>query len=126
MEDKLHPVVTLLIKRIESHPEEFGFGAGRWDWIAERVQTHGSAEERAAIKAALRPIRLKEIHEDMMDELCNGDERRRKEEEEHKYERRLMQQAGSFGKPLTAARHPTIDDMKNNGILNSIRNIWND
>jgi hypothetical protein len=86
----VHPVVTLLIKRIESHPEEFGRNSDRWDWIAERVQTHGSAEERAAIKEALRPIRLQELHEEMMDELCNGDERRRKEEADREYEKQLV------------------------------------
>jgi hypothetical protein len=119
MADKeFHPVVTLLLKRIESHPEEFGRGAHRWDWIIERVQNYGSKEEDEAIDAALRPIRLQEVHEDMMDELCNGDDRRRKEEEEREYEKQLMQQVqqqrmaqqqgltaaqnaytGSFGKP---------------------------
>ena len=86
---ELHPVVTLLLKRIESHPEEFGRGAHRWDWIIERVQNYGSKEEDEIIDAALRPIRLQEVHEDMMDELCNGDDRRRKEEEEREYEKQL-------------------------------------
>jgi hypothetical protein len=93
MEDKeLHPVVTLLLKRIESHPEEFGRGAHRWDWIIERVQNYGSKEEDEAIDAALRPIRLQEAHEDMMDELLNGDDRRRKEEADREYEKQLVQQ----------------------------------
>ena len=92
MADDLHPVVTLLLKRIESHPEEFGRGAHRWDWIIERVQNYGSKEEDEIIDAALRPIRLQEAHEDMMDELCNGDERRRKEEADREYEKQLTMQ----------------------------------
>jgi hypothetical protein len=152
MADDLHPVVTLLLKRIESHPEEFGRGAHRWDWIIERVQNYGSKEEDEIIDAALRPIRLQEAHEDMMDELCNGDDRRRKEEEEREYERNLLNHVnnqklvlqqqqyqqqmaqqqglsagqaytGSFGKPLTAARHPTMADMENNGVMNALRNM---
>ena len=92
MTDNLHPVVTLLLKRIESHPEEFGRGATRWDWIIDRVQSYGSKEEDEAIDAALRPIRLQEAHEEMMDELLNGDDRRAKEEEEREYEKQLVQQ----------------------------------
>jgi len=90
MTDNLHPVVTLLLKRIESHPEEFGRGATRWDWIIDRVQSYGSKEEDEAIDAALRPIRLQEAHEEMMDELLNGDDRRAKEEADREYEKQLM------------------------------------
>lgn len=89
---EMHDVVKLLLARIESHPAEFERGMHRWDWIMERVKSHGSKEENEALHAALRPIRLQETHEDMLDELLNGDERRRKEQEEHEYERTMMQQ----------------------------------
>jgi hypothetical protein len=89
---EMHDVVKLLLARIESHPEEFERGMHRWDWVMERVKSHGSKEENEALHAALRPIRLQETHEDMLDELLNGDERRRKEQEEHEYERTMMQQ----------------------------------
>ena len=129
----VHPVVTLLLKRIESHPEEFGRGAHRWDWIIERVQNYGSKEEDEAIDAALRPIRLQEAHEEMMDELLNGDDRRAKEEADREYEKQLIQQmqqqqyqqkmaqqqgltaaqnayTGSFGKPSS---HPLVINSPN-------------
>lgn len=95
MADKLHDVVKLLIARMESHPEEFGRGMSRWGWMLEGVMANCSEEERAAIHAGLRPIRLKQLHEDVMDELLNGDDRRRAEIEEIEYEKRTIAQARS-------------------------------
>ena len=86
MADKLHDVVKLLIARMESHPEEFERGMSRWAWMVEGVMTNCSEEERAALHAGLRPIRLKQLHEDVMDELLNGDERRRNEQDDLDYE----------------------------------------
>jgi primosomal protein N'' len=127
-------VVKLLLARMESHPEEFGHGVSRWGWMIENVLENCSKEEAEAIKEGLRPIRLQEIHETVMDELLNGTERRRIEEQE--YERSLMNraqpmllkqqqamQSGSYGKPLVSARHPTSSDMEQNGIMNALRNI---
>jgi hypothetical protein len=89
MSDNLHGVVKLLLARMESHPEEFLTALdGRWREIIIQVREYGSEEENDAIDAALRPIRLAKAHEEMMDELLNGDERRRIEEQE--YERSLM------------------------------------
>lgn len=91
MEDNLHEVVKLLLARMKSHPEEFRRdhrNAGRWHDIMDVVRDYGTKEEDDAIDAGLRPIRLQEAHEAMMDELCNGEERRRIEEQE--YERDLM------------------------------------
>lgn len=94
MSDELHPVVTLLLKRMESHPEEFGTGpTNRWGWMLNDVLSNCSTEEAEAINKGLRPIRLQEIHESVMDELLNGDERRRREMEEAEYEKQLLQQA---------------------------------
>lgn len=140
MADEMHDVVKLLLKRMESHPEEFAAGSNRWGWLVHDAIEHGSDEERTALKEGLRPIRLQEIHEHVMDELLNGDERRRREMEEAEYEKQLLQQAktakavllsqqqaqqvtGSFGKPLVSARHPTSSDMEKNGIMNALRNI---
>jgi hypothetical protein len=50
---------------------------------------HANEAEISEIHASIRNIRLGEAHEDMMDELCNGEERRRKEKEDHEYERNL-------------------------------------
>ena len=98
MEDEPHEVVTLLLKRMESHPEEFRIGDGpfhdRWYDHVNGIHAYGSEADKAAMAAGLRKIRLSEIHEKVMDELLNGDERRRKAEEEAEYERGLMMTQG--------------------------------
>ena len=109
MEDNVHDVVKLLLARMKSHPEEFASGSSRWGWMVNDVMDHCSKEEAEAIKEGLRPIRLQEIHEHMMDELCNGDERRRKEQEEYEYEKKLMaNQATSMGASLRNALSPAL------------------
>ena len=90
---EMHEVVTLLLARMESNPEEFERGMSRWAWMLEGVMTNCSEEERAALHAGLRPIRLKQLYEDVMDELFNGPERRAEEQ--------------SMGASLNARPHPT-------------------
>jgi hypothetical protein len=103
MADELHAVVRLLLKRMESHPEEFKYGASgadgirsplrginRWDAYLQDISEGGNEAEKAAIHKRLREIRLGEIHERVMDELINGeqrraDERRAFEEEQKRY-----------------------------------------
>ena len=93
MVDEPHEVVKLLIKRMDSHPEEFRVGddmyRDRWDEHISDIQAFGNAVDTAALDAKLRDIRLGEIHERVMDELCNGEERHRKKAEEQEYERNL-------------------------------------
>jgi len=91
-----HEVVKLLLARMESHPEEFRNGDvllhDRWYEYVNGIQAYGNEADKAAIAAGLREIRLSEIHEKVMDELLNGDDRRRKAEEEREYERNLIMQ----------------------------------
>lgn len=102
MEDKeeVHPVVKLLLARMESHPEEFsGYisrddmlevpeGSNRWGVVLDTVDEFGSDADKAALAPAMRSIQLEEAHKRMMDELLHGESRRaearRKEEEWHK------------------------------------------
>jgi len=88
-----HDVVKLLLARMESHPEEFTLKQGRnhsrWFDHINAVNSYGNEVDKAALNAKLRDLRLAEIHEQVMDELCNGPERRRMEVEEHEYERNL-------------------------------------
>jgi hypothetical protein len=98
MADNLHDVVKLLLARMESHPEEFipaqaeqdyiirDTDANRWWRAMSEVQEFGTEEERKAIAAKLRVLRLQQAHEWAMDELCNGEDRRRKERERHELE----------------------------------------
>ena len=96
MSEERHPVVELLIARMESNPEEFGWGEGRWDHLLGQVEEYSSDEERRAIRAALRPIHLDKAHEWMMDELFNGDERRAEAERKLMAANRTAQALGSI------------------------------
>jgi hypothetical protein len=88
-----HEVVTLLLKRMKSHPEEFRVADApfhdRWYDHVNSIQAFGSEADKAAMAEGLREIRLAETHERVMDELLNGEERRRKVFEEQEYERNL-------------------------------------
>jgi hypothetical protein len=88
MVDEPHTVVQLLLKRMESHPEEFApDGEGRWaQWLDELIPFVTEAE-----RVLLRGPMMQSIHERVMDELMNGPERRAKEAEEREYERHLAQ-----------------------------------
>lgn len=93
MDTELHPVVQLLLKRMESHPEEFEDGItardtytsikpSRWYHAIEAVKDHGTKADKAALNAALGKIYMDEAHRWTMDELCNGEERRRQSQVE--------------------------------------------
>jgi hypothetical protein len=116
MSDNLHDVVKLLLARMKSHPEEFRRdrkNAGRWYDVMDVVRDYGTKEEDDAIDAGLRPIRLQEAHEMMMDELCNGEERRRIEEQE--YERDLMNRMRNTLHGVNPT-HVWTDDYANVGV----------
>lgn len=93
MADEPHDVVKLLLARMESHPEEFRLKDpsyhDRWYNHMSAINTYGNEADKAALAAKIRDIRMSEIHEQVMDELLNGDERRRKVFEEQEYERNL-------------------------------------
>jgi hypothetical protein len=96
--EELHPVVQLLLKRMESHPEEFSNNKGyaRWHYAVDMVQSYGSTQEKAALRSAIRTARLEEAHVWTLDELCNGDERRKeaeRQEEEMRKQQSLYTQA---------------------------------
>jgi hypothetical protein len=78
---------------MESHPEEFRFKEGayhdRWYNHISSINSYGNEADKAAIAEKTRDIRMAEVHEQIMEELCNGPENRRKEEEEAEYERKL-------------------------------------
>jgi len=97
MADEPHDAVKLLLARMDSHPEEFKLKDpsyhDRWYNHISAINSYGNEADRAAIAAKTRDIRMAEVHEQVMEELCNGPEHRRKEEEEAEYERRLAVRA---------------------------------
>lgn len=96
-EDNIHPVVRLLAKRMESNPEEFGMrGTGRWAMYLEDLHHLATPEE----KLLLRTARMNELHEQVMDELLNGEarraeERRQRKEAEERYAMIQQQQSAA-------------------------------
>jgi len=95
MADEPHDAVKLLLARMDSHPEEFRLKDpsyhDRWYNHMSAINTYGNEADIAALNAKVRDIRMAEIHEQIMDELLNGDERRAQEEKENEYERHLAQ-----------------------------------
>jgi hypothetical protein len=93
MADEPHAVVKLLLARMESHPEEFSSDkerySDRWERYISEIEVFGNEADKAALNAKLRDIWMVKIHEKVMEELCNGEERRRKEQEDREYERNL-------------------------------------
>ena len=59
------------------------------------MEDWGSEADKQTINDALRDVRLTEAHEEMMEELLNGEDRRRKEEEDRQYEMGLSYKAVS-------------------------------
>jgi hypothetical protein len=106
MADEIHPLVTLLVERAKTHPEEFLPHTGiedtpqlplwdsnnRWQRVIDVIRDNGTEEEQRLIDRTIGRIRMDAAHEWALDELMNGPERRaaeqrRRDEEREKYER---------------------------------------
>jgi hypothetical protein len=74
---KFHPAVELMLRRMESFPDEFKRGSYRWTNVVDSIENHGTKAEAAAISHARSRIFMDEIHEEAMNELCNGDTRQK-------------------------------------------------
>lgn len=99
---EFHPLIELMLARMESHPEEFEahhatLHLSRWDTILREMQEHTTEEEKVAIAAKLRIIRMDTLHREAMDELLNGEERRRKYAEDEAQYASTMQTATASG-----------------------------
>jgi hypothetical protein len=87
MADNIHPAVELLAARMESHPEEFQLHAngslaitGRWEtWIAQ-MGWYLNEAERELIYGKAKEVIFQRIHEEVLDELLNGEQRRAEEQ----------------------------------------------
>ena len=108
--EEVHPLVTLLLERMKSHPEEFedhfccepempvASTRDRWGYAINEIRRHGSDADNEALVEGLRPLRLDKAHKWALDELLNGDarraqERREWEEREKMYKAQAAKQA---------------------------------
>lgn len=92
MADDLHPVIRLLIARMESHPEEFRPHVGRWASYVEEVRDTAEGADLDTFNAAYSKLLLTHLHERVMDELLNGEERRAEEQRKREEEARTKAQ----------------------------------
>ena len=64
----MHPAVELLLKRIDSRPEEFDHPT-KWTWGLRHVLDIATAEEAELIRAKLRELSGDAVHANLMQEL---------------------------------------------------------
>lgn len=124
---EMHEVVTLLLARMESNPDEFAADfsssvgesrADRW-WQAIRLILEcGTEEEKSAINQGIRKIKLQRAHEMVMDELFNGPERRAQEQQNI-----LNTAHNNMGASLRAAPHPTKKIVMTQAEMNLINKL---
>lgn len=72
-----HPLVDLMLARMDSHPEEFEGDGNRWYVTLIDIEEYALPEQAALVRAKIAAIRLDKAHHLAMDELLNGEERRR-------------------------------------------------
>lgn len=134
MSENVHPVVRLLAKRMESHPEEFKFHSGgslaitgRWETWISQLGWYFNEAEKELIYGKAKELIFQRVHEEVMDELLNGEERRAEKERAHqeqfsKYLAQRQQAAGqanaaSLQMPITNANiHSAIGQLQNIGM----------
>lgn len=117
--DNVHPVVQLLAARMESHPEEFT--GGRWGMWVSALMEIATPEE----KLLLRKARMDEIHNEVMDELLNGDERRAEVERKRMEEvqRYMAQQQRMSAQTKAASLQMPIPYSNVQGAINQLQNV---
>lgn len=76
-----HPLVDLMLARMDTHPEEFGGSSNRWAVTLMDINECALPEQAALVTAKLNAIRLDKAHHWAMDELLNGEDRRRQKAE---------------------------------------------
>lgn len=122
--DTVHPVVRLIAKRMESHPEEFKFHngsslaiTGRWETWINQLGWYFNEVEKELIYGKAKELIFQRVHEEVMDELLNGEARReeerrqRKEAEERQMQsyvqqqRAYLQQSQLYGQAQQYANH---------------------
>lgn len=102
MTQEIHPVVKLLLARMETHPDEFvsrvsddddvdvspGYFYGRWGPSVGAIREYGTEADKEALFSVFNKLHMDHQHERTMDELLNGEERRARMEREREEERK--------------------------------------
>lgn len=72
----MHQAIELLLKRMESHPEEFVRSHPRhtrWNAIIHRYDPYMDSSDRDAIQEKYRKIQMDHMLEEIMSELLYGE-----------------------------------------------------
>lgn len=88
-----HPLVDLMLARMDSHPEEFDGSNNRWVFALSDIAEYAPPEQATLVKAKIAAIRLDAAHHRAMDEMLNGEERRRQKAEVELMRNTYTQQA---------------------------------
>ena len=92
-DEENHPLVDLMLRRMQSHPEEFEDKHTRWDEALSAIDEYATSEQKARVSRALGDIMLDEAHRDALDELLNGEQRRAEIRAEQAAKDAALQQA---------------------------------
>lgn len=95
----MNPTIEILLKRMESNPEEFNYNintdkGSRWGEIYERYSHCLSVEDREAYTNGIYNLRLKDFHEEVLKELLIPKD---KESDEGKWLARQRVDANGMG-----------------------------
>jgi len=72
-----HPAVQLMLARMETHPEEFRPRGFRWETLVATMLAAASPEEAMALTRKLNRFRMDALHEQLMAELLDGNQKSR-------------------------------------------------
>lgn len=78
----MHPAIELLLKRMESNPDEFMDGnrrSNRWGRIIDKYDSFMSENDRKVLKEKYTALQMDSMHKEVMAELLYGEEERQKE-----------------------------------------------
>lgn len=73
----MHEAVKLILKRMDSNPDEFVKGqikARRWDRLLMEYEPYMTEKEKEGIKQRYSEIQMEQLHKEVMAELLRGDE----------------------------------------------------
>lgn len=77
-DDGMWPAISLLLKRMETHPEEFeppkGRGISKWTPLISELQDVATPEDFAPLKAKLYEIRMGGLYAKVVENLCRDAE----------------------------------------------------
>jgi hypothetical protein len=74
----MHPAVELLVKRMESNPDEFAKNNPRsrvWDKLITDYESYMTEEEKGKVRHAYSEIQMEQLHKQIMAELLKAEQK---------------------------------------------------